>query len=207
VVVASDRARNLVFTVRWSGTEPGGAAELAAMEIDRARSWTEFRAAAARWKMPARKIVYADVDGHRGFQAAALVPIRRASEWVGWLTPDALPHGFDVPDRTAIPSRQQDGTVVFAHPLGITDASRRRFNVGPLTPRSPGALSFGATFDPTDWERSRTVNPPGQSGSPDSGHFADLARLWAAGESVPLAFSDAAVQANAETTLILMPAR
>ena len=207
VVVASDRARNLVFTVRWSGTEPGGAAELGAMAMDRARSWTEFRAAAARWKMPARKIVYADVDGHNGFQVAALVPIRRASEWAGWQTPDHLPHAFNVPDRTALPATQSGDPVVFAHPLGITDASRRRFNVGPLTPRAPGASPFGTAFDPADWDRSRAVNPPGQSGSPDSAHFADLAKLWAAGESVPLAFTDAAVQANAETTLTLMPVR
>jgi acyl-homoserine lactone acylase PvdQ len=207
VVVATDRTRNLVFTVRWTGTEPGGAAELGAMAIDRARSWTEFRAAAARWKMPARKIVYADVDGHSGFQVAALVPIRRASEWAGWQTLDSLPHAFNVPDRnrTARPPAQSGDPIVFAHPLGITAASRRRFNIGPLTPRAPGASPFGAAFDPADWDRSHAVNPPGQSESPDSAHFADLAALWAAGESVPLAFTDAAVQANAETTLMLIP--
>lgn len=207
VVVATDRARNLVFTVRWTGTEPGGAAELGAMAIDRARSWTEFRAAAARWKMPARKIVYMDVDGHSGFQVAALVPIRRASEWAGWQTLDSLPHAFNVPDRTARPSAEPGEPVVFAHPLGITEASRRRFNIGPLTPQALGAPPIGVAFDPSDWDRSRAVNAPGQSGSPDRVHFADLATLWAAGENVPLAFSDAVVQANAESTLTLIPLR
>jgi acyl-homoserine lactone acylase PvdQ len=135
------------------------------------------------------------------------VPIRRASEWAGWQTLDSLPHAVNVRDRSALPSAPAGDPVVFAHPLGITDASRRRFNVGPLMPRAPGASPFGVAFDPADWDRSRAVNPPGQSGSPDSAHFADLATLWAAGERVPLAFTDAAVQANAETTLTLVPVR
>ena len=46
---------------------------------------------------------------------------------------------------------------------------------------------------------------PGQSGAPDSPHFADLAPLWAKGEYVPLAFTDDAVNAAAESTLTLVP--
>ena len=49
------------------------------------------------------------------------------------------------------------------------------------------------------------MNAPGQSEAPDSNHFGDLARLWTEGKSIPLPFSDAAVQANAETTLTLTP--
>jgi penicillin amidase len=51
------------------------------------------------------------------------------------------------------------------------------------------------------------MNAPGQSGSPDSPHFSDLAKLWEKGEMFPLAFSDAAVQANAVNTLTLTPRR
>ena len=71
VIVASDRARHLAFTVRWSGSEPGAAGELAALALDRAASWPEFTAAVARWKMPARRFTYADVDGRRGSLAGA----------------------------------------------------------------------------------------------------------------------------------------
>jgi penicillin amidase len=205
VVVASDRAHDLAFTVRWSGMESGAAAELGALAIDRARSWMEFREAAARWKMPARKFLYSDVDQNTGFQVAALVPIRRASEWIGWRTVDDLPHAFNVAARTTAVSGPQNESAVFAHPLGITDAARRRFNVGPLTPRGRAAAPFSATFDAADWDRSSAINAPGQSGSPESPHFADLAKIWAAGESFPLAFSDRAVQVNAETTLTLIP--
>ena len=50
------------------------------------------------------------------------------------------------------------------------------------------------------------MNAPGQSESPGSPHFADLAQRWAAGEYFPLAFSDEAVQANAQSILTLVAA-
>jgi acyl-homoserine lactone acylase PvdQ len=165
--------------------------------------------------MPARRFDYQDVDGNRGFQVAALVPVRRGTEWVGWRTLDELPHGFTPAARRGRPSsRSQDpprgadaaAPVVFAHPLGITDALRRRFQIGPLTPAGD-ARPFRVTFDAADWDRSSGMNAPGQSGSPASRHFADLAQGWARGEAVTLAFSDAAVQAQAESTLMLVPLR
>jgi penicillin G amidase len=49
VIIASDRERHLAFTVRWTGFEPGAAAELAALAVDRAQSLDELRAALERW--------------------------------------------------------------------------------------------------------------------------------------------------------------
>lgn len=273
VIVASDRGRNLAYAVRWSGFEPGAAAELGALALDRARSWSEFRDALARWKMPAATIEYADADGHAGFQTAALIPIRRpgrgalpapgwtgACEWSGWRTLDELPHAFDArgaiaaappavstarriwwlvrahPDRAeallqklkaagsaagslqaqqALVAEAADDTarepfatpLVFAHPLGVTPAARQLFNIGPFAPSRDAGSPFVLTSSPADWDRTRAMNAPGQSESPESPHFSDLARLWADGERVPLLFSDAAVRAAAPTTLILMPAR
>ena len=392
IVLASDRPKNLLFTVRWSGAEAGAAGELGALAIDRARTWQEFRAALARWKMPAAEFIYADVDGNFGSQVAALTPIRRGwsgtlpapgwtreYEWSGWRTLDDLPHAFNprggevvaansnaarlnrlrealaaqptfavddfkrlqhdvfawnagqlVPllasvraDREDVerarqqllawdkhlsadsstatlyvlwerallralaagrldpaladeyvgraanvlvpalikpsrvwfdrdPRKARDGlliaapasaldelraaagvdekawawgrlhTATFAHPLGVTEAARRRYNVGPF--ELPGyaetvmstyggglAVDGGASFreilDLADWDRSIATNAPGQSGSPGSSHFADLAKLWAAREYFPLAFSGRAVEENAETTLMLTPRR
>ncbi|MEQ1729414.1 MAG: penicillin acylase family protein, partial [Vicinamibacterales bacterium] len=89
VVVAQDRERALVYTLRWTGTEYGGAAELAALGIARAESWPDFRAALARWKAPAADFVYADVDGRVARQRSGLVPIRPAGAGLlpsaGWL--------------------------------------------------------------------------------------------------------------------------
>jgi penicillin amidase len=59
VIVASDRARHLVFAVRWAGFEPGTAADLASLALDRARSDVELRTALGHWKLPPVNVVYA----------------------------------------------------------------------------------------------------------------------------------------------------
>ena len=45
-----------------------------------------------------------------------------------------------------------------------------------------------------------------QSGDPASPHYRDLFPLWAAGSYVPLRYSRAAVDADAETVIALTPA-
>jgi penicillin amidase len=391
VVIAVDRERQLAYTVRWSGTEAGAAPELGALAVARANSWTEFRAALERWKMPVADFVYADVDGHTGSQRAGLIPIRPAGRggsvsagWTGhgdwrlWQPLDrqaheldpsggavAAPpagarrrrldellssghHGleqslliqhdvvswnarqltpllgalagsdpevesaraqllrwngeiaadsreallyvawenallrrvaagrvpaslvaefvarqadllvaallepstvwFDGDDRARRAARDAllnealaqavDDTrrwagaemvdaawgrfnvAAFMHPLGVTTRSRGRFNVGPFalpgypdtvfsserptTDRTLGPV-FQFAVDVTDWDQSRAIIAPGQSEAPDSPHFADLAPLWSRGDYVPLPFTDDAVRAAAETTLILVP--
>jgi penicillin G amidase len=106
-IIASDSDRHLVFTLRWSGSEPGAAGELAALALDRARSSAELRASLARWKLPAVEVIYADVDGVAGRQVAGLVPMRSGwdgalpapgwtgtFEWRGWRSLDSLPHAL-----------------------------------------------------------------------------------------------------------------
>jgi penicillin amidase len=130
----------------------------------------------------------------------------------------------------AIRARQSDRppawgtlhTALFRHPLAVTSAGRRRFNVGPFsragyadTVMSTGGVdseqTTGATFrvivDVGTWDGSLAMNAPGQSGSPGSAHFADLANLWSAGDYFPLVFSEAAVQNASESTLTLVPGR
>ena len=117
-------------------------------------------------------------------------------------------------------ARGRVNSVTFAHPLGISDRPARRFNVGPfaaggysetvLSIASPGngrsiGPSFRAIFDLGEWDRSLAMNAPGQSESPGSPHFGDLAAGWAAGQYFPLAFSDRAVQVHAQNTLMLVP--
>jgi len=392
-IVAADTDRHLAFSVRWSGSEPGAAGELAALGLDRARSSAEFRASLARWKLPVVEVIYADVDGVAGRQVAGLAPVRSGWDgalpapgwtgtfaWRGWRALDDLPHALlpragglvisanenaartnrlgdlfadrraytaddfkkfqhdttawnaeqlvpllaplhadriDVeasreqlvrwnrrvaadsaaaalyvfweeaiaralaagrippalldeyvartgvpvaaltkPSRTwfegdlmpardrllldalaaatdrvrsAAPADQRAPTVsslwgqlhtlTFRHPLAITQAARRRFNVGPFEqPGYSGTLlstfpaldvnggaSFREIIDLADWDRSAATNAPGQSGTPGTSHFADLARPWAGGEYFPLTFTDEAVQANTESVLTLQP--
>ena len=82
--------------LRWTALEPGKAAA-ALFGIDAARDWQSFRAAAALFDSPTQNLVYADVDGHIGYQAPGRIPIRKGSDgrwpvpgwssdydWTGW---------------------------------------------------------------------------------------------------------------------------
>jgi penicillin amidase len=75
--------------------------------------------------------------------------------------------------------------------------------------RSDYRLIAGASFrmvlDVGNWDASRTINTPGQSGDPFSAHYRDLAPLWAAGQYVPLLYSRAAVEAATAEAITLTP--
>lgn len=100
--------------------------------------------------------------------------------------------------------------------------TRKRWNVGPLPKggsgltvnnnnyrQADGRLTLGVTFrmvcDVGNWDACVTINAPGQSGNPDSPHYADLFPLWAKEEYVPMAFGDEAVAAAVEEVLKLTP--
>jgi penicillin amidase len=68
-----------------------------------------------------------------------------------------------------------------------------------------GGASYREVIDLADFDRSRTLNSPGQSGDPSSPHYEDLFPLWADGEFVPMLFSRGAVMANAEHVYELKP--
>jgi acyl-homoserine lactone acylase PvdQ len=212
LVIATDSERRLSFALRWSGTEPGAAAELASLAVDRARSWRGFREALSRWKMPVRRMMFADVDGNVGFQDAGIVPVRRGAEWIGWRTLDTLPHAFNTRSRSvgstesAPAMADTESRAQFVHPLAVTAAARQRFDVEVKRP-VPNDSPVRADFDLRDWDRSRAINAPGQSAYADSPHFRDLATLWSEGRWIELPFSEAAVQRHAQSTLMLVPGR
>lgn len=112
-------------------------------------------------------------------------------------------------------------TVEFRHPLANSAVRRAVFSLGPVerggdgfTPNStsgPGyRQSSGASYrqimDLADWDRSVFTSTPGQSGQPESPHYADLLEAWARHEYAPLAFSREAVASHARHRLRLEPA-
>jgi penicillin G amidase len=78
--------------------------------VNSAKNWDEFRAAFSVFGAPGQNVVYADVDGHIGYQATGFVPIRAsgdgsvpvpgdtdAYEWTGFIPFDQMPRVFDPP--------------------------------------------------------------------------------------------------------------
>ena len=80
-------------------------------EVNTARNWDEFRAGISQLSTPSQNAVYADIDGHIGYQATGRIPIRPegdnasvpvrgdddAHEWTGYVAFDDLPRVFDPP--------------------------------------------------------------------------------------------------------------
>ncbi|TCR64860.1 penicillin acylase family protein [Bosea sp. BK604] len=102
------------------------------------------------------------------------------------------------------------------------DADKAQLNIGRLamggSAFSPRAASYrtsdfkvtaGASFrmvlDVGNWDDSRFINTPGQSGDAYSPHYRDLAPLWAAGDYAPLAYSREAVERAARSVIALTP--
>jgi penicillin amidase len=114
----------------------------------------------------------------------------------------------------------------FTHVLAplAGDADRAGLSVGPApmagTSLSPLAASWraedfrvmsGASFrmvlDVGNWDASRFINTPGQSGDVDSPHARDLFETWVKGGYVPLVYSREAVEAATARVLKLSPGR
>jgi penicillin amidase len=79
-------------------------------DVDSAQNWNQFRRALSTWDSPSQNAVYADVDGHIGYQATGHIPIRAAGdgsvpvsgsdnshEWTGYVPFEKLPSVYDPP--------------------------------------------------------------------------------------------------------------
>ncbi len=143
VVIAQDRERALVYTLRWTGTEYGGAGELAALGIAKSESWPDFRVALARWKAPAADFVYADVDGRTARQRAGLVPIRPSGAGLlpaaGWLTARGWQGFTDLSlttdDQDMVGRPEEDAQVITAAAIRLSQLDIRSLNAGALIAR------------------------------------------------------------------------
>ncbi len=117
-------------SLAWSALRPSRTAA-SVFALDRATDWSSFRSALRGFAAPAQNLVYADRDGHVGYQVAGRVPVRRpgvsgevaAPGWVrryDW-APDPLP--FDELPSVLDPA---EGFVVTANqpPVGPPAADR-----------------------------------------------------------------------------------
>lgn len=75
---------------------------------------------------------------------------------------------------------------------------------GPAFRQTAGA-SYRQIIDVSDWDKSVMTNTPGESGNPESPHYADLARDWSEGRYHPMPFSRQAVEAATTERLTLVP--
>ncbi len=100
----------VVYALEWTATAQVQRTFQSILALDRAGDWTSFRNALRTFDAPSQNIVYADVDGHIGYQMPGLIPIRRsgdgsmpapgwdgAHDWTGFIPFDRLPYLYDPP--------------------------------------------------------------------------------------------------------------
>jgi penicillin amidase len=110
------------------------------------------------------------------------------------------------------------------HPFSriVDEAEQEQLDVGPLetggSAFTVNASSYRArdfqqlsgpsvrmVLDVGNWDNSRAVNYPGESGDQNSPHYRDLAPMWSAGTYFPLLYSREAVEKATEKRIRLVP--
>jgi penicillin amidase len=159
-VIHQDADRHRAYSLRWVGSEPGTAGYLAGLTVARANNWTGFLAAMERYKVPSENIVYADVDGNIGWQAAGMAPVREnwsgvlpvpgdsgEYEWNGFRRNADLPHLYNPDNHYIATANHNILPAGYKVPLGYEWALPFRFH------RIEEMLAGGRKFSVEDFAR------------------------------------------------------
>ncbi|MFJ7948110.1 penicillin acylase family protein [Streptomyces sp. NPDC096354] len=74
---APDRGDGYAVALKWTALEPGHSMD-AVFELDRAKDFKTFQAAAQHFEVPSQNLIYADTKGNIGYQAPGKIPVRKA---------------------------------------------------------------------------------------------------------------------------------
>jgi penicillin amidase len=117
------QSNRYAVSLAWTALTPTRTAE-AIFGINTAGSWSDFREAAALFAVPSQNLVYADTDGHIGYQTPGLIPIRRSAapgavpgswpapgwdsqwDWRGFVDFEDLPHVLDPEEGFIVTANQ-----------------------------------------------------------------------------------------------------
>ncbi|MFI8827703.1 penicillin acylase family protein [Streptomyces sp. NPDC053431] len=118
---APDRGTGYGVALRWTALQPGKSMD-AVFELNRAKDFKSFRAAAKDFEVPSQNMIYADTQGNIGYQAPGKIPVRSKGKsydgtlpvpgwdssygWKGYIPFDELPYEYN-PDRGYIVTANQ----------------------------------------------------------------------------------------------------
>jgi penicillin G amidase len=108
------------YALRWTALDASKNNSDVQYSFNRARNWKEFNQALESFAAPTQNMVYADVDGHIGYHAAGLIPIRKSGdgsvpydgstddgEWTSFIPISKLPIVFDPPSGMIVTANQR----------------------------------------------------------------------------------------------------
>ena len=108
------------YALQWTALNPAKNNGDLQYALNRARNWKEFNTALESFTAPTQNVVYADVDGHIGYHAAGVIPIRQsgdgsvpydgstdAGEWTSYVPISKLPTLYDPPSGIIVTANQR----------------------------------------------------------------------------------------------------
>jgi penicillin amidase len=157
LVPSLDAAGDPPLSLRWIGMEHMDDIR-ASIGITRARDWADFRAALRDWSVAIFNFVYADANGHIGYQMAGRIPIRdrvvpgfrdanaAADQWQGTIPFDDLPHMYDPPSGYVASANQRIVPDEWKHPIyGAYSQGHRGVRLAQAL-GGPGAMDTAANI-------------------------------------------------------------
>ncbi|WP_418957548.1 penicillin acylase family protein [Streptomyces tritici] len=115
---APDRGDGYAVSLQWTALEPGTSMD-AVFELNRAKDFKQFQAAAAKFQVPSQNLIYADTQGNIGYQAPGKIPVRAKGDgtvpapgwdssykWKGYIKYEELPYEYN-PKRGYIVTANQ----------------------------------------------------------------------------------------------------
>ena len=166
-----DETESYAVSLAWTGLVPSRTAD-AILGLNLARTFDDFREAAQSFAVPAQNLVYADREGHIGYQAPGQVPIRRpalprtppgswpapgwdsAYDWQGYVDFSEMPWALDPVDGVIVTANQ--AVTRSASPFLTSDwdrgwratrISERLAELGTVTPADMAAIQMDS-YDP-----------------------------------------------------------
>lgn len=130
-VLYEDPQNRRAYALRAAWLEVGSAPYLASLRMNQARTWAEFREACGYSRTPAENMVWADVQGNIGWQAAGITPIRPnwsgllpvpgdgRYEWSGFLPILNLPHLHNPPEGYIATANENNVPPGYPHAVGF----------------------------------------------------------------------------------------
>jgi penicillin G amidase len=135
-IIVTERGKN--YALRWTAADrltfPG-------LDVNRARSWHEFRDALRGFRGPPQNVTYADRQGNIGYQATGAMPIRPnfrgnvpidgssgENEWAGYVPFESLPSYSNPPNGVIATANQNPFPPDFPYPVEGSFADPYRVN-------------------------------------------------------------------------------
>jgi penicillin G amidase len=199
-------------------------------DVGAAHNWQEFRAALSHFSGPAENIVYADVDGHIGYQAAGFIPIRKsgdgshpesgsdnAHEWTGYIPFNELPSIYDPPSGVIATANNRVTSAGYRYSIATQWGSpyrveriyevlnsKKQFTADDMLKLQTDTYSG---FDRFCAERFASAVSHSSKASERARQAAELMRNWTGWVSADLAAPTLIVQARQELLRLLLEPR